>query len=137
MNTNSTNKRPEDNAYNIQCRHLLSQISTDGPCSNSLSPMDKSPPSEIDYAERVASENNIEMSAIGPLTSSNNLAQSFNFDLPLSQPPHAANEVTSDPTSNGHSSASNEPSPPTVIPYSANVPTNLSLWDRNFMVLCC
>ena len=132
MNTNSTNERPEDDAYNIQRGRSLSRISADGPRSNSPSPMDDSPPSEIDYAEIVASENNIEMSAIGPLTSSNNLAQSFNFALPPSQPPRAANEATSDPASNGHSSASNEPSPPTVIPYSANVPADPSLWDGNF-----
>ena len=74
MNTNSTNERPEDNAYNIQCRHSLSWISTDRLHSNSPSPMNDSSPSKIDYAERVASENNIKMSAIGPLTLSNNLA---------------------------------------------------------------
>ena len=40
-----------------------------------------------------------------------------------------------DPVSNGHSSASNEPSPPTVIPYSTNVPTDPSLWDGNFTAM--
>jgi len=95
--------------------------------------MDDSPPSEIDYAERVASENNIKMSAIRPLTSSNYLVQSFNFNLPPSQPPHAANKAILDPASNGHSSASNEPFPSMVILYSTNVSADPSLWDGNFM----
>jgi len=94
--------------------------------------MDESPPSEVDYAVRVASENNIEMSASESLTSSSNNAQSFNFTLPPSQLPRAANEAISNPASNGHTSVSTELPPPTVIPYSANVPADPSLWDGNF-----
>jgi len=77
----------------------------------------------------------IKMSAIRPLTLSNNLTQSFNFDFPPSQLPCAANEATLDPASNSHSSASNEPSPPTVILYSTNVPADPSLWDGNFTAM--
>jgi len=97
--------------------------------------MDDLPPSKIDYVERVASENNIKMSAIGPLTLSNNLTQSFNFALLLSQPPCAANEATLDPASNGHSSALNKLSSSIVIPYSVNIPADPSLRNGNFMVI--
>jgi len=82
MNTNSTKERPEDNAYNIYHGHSLSQTSANKPRSNFPSPMDDSPPSEMDYAERVTSENNVEMSTAKPLAASNNPTQSYNFALP-------------------------------------------------------
>jgi len=56
MNTNSTKERPEDNAYNIQRRHSLSQTSADRPCSNSSSPIDNSSPSEMDYVRATRAE---------------------------------------------------------------------------------
>ena len=132
MSLNSTSVRPEDDAYNIQHGHLMSQISAGGPHSTSSSPMDDLPPSEVDYAVRVVSENNIEMSTLNSLTLSSNNAQSFNFSFPPSHSPHVINKVTSNPVSNGHLSASLEPSPPTVILYGTNVPADPSLWDGNF-----
>jgi len=74
MSLNSTSVRPEDDAYNIQHGHLMSQISAGGPHSTSSSPMDDLPPSEVDYAVRVVSENNIEMSTLNSLTLSSNNA---------------------------------------------------------------
>ena len=94
MSLDSTSVRPKDDVYNIQHRCLMSQISTRDPCSTSLFPMDDSPLSEIDYAVRVASENNIEMLTLDSLTSSSNNAQSFNFSLPLSYSPRVINKAT-------------------------------------------
>jgi len=56
--------------------------------------MDDLPLSEIDYAVRVASENNIEILTLDSLTSSSNNAQSFNFSLPLSYSPRVINKAT-------------------------------------------
>jgi len=94
--------------------------------------MDDSPPSEVDYAKRVASENNIEKSTLDSLALSSNSTQSFNFTLSPSQPSRGANEAISNPASNGHTSVSLEPSPPIVIPYSANALADPSLWDGSF-----
>jgi len=77
MSLDSTSVRPEDDVYNIQHKCSMSQISARDPCNTSLFPMDDSSPSEIDYAIRVASENNIEMSTLDSLTSSSNNAQLF------------------------------------------------------------
>ena len=81
---------------------------------------------------RVASENNIEISASESLISTSNNAQFFNFTLPPSQLPRAVNEAISNPASNGHTSVSTEPLPSMVILYSTNVPANPSLQNRNF-----
>jgi len=74
MHPDSTKDRLEDNTYNIQQGYLLSWISTGGPRSSSPSPMDESLPSEVDYTMRVASENNIEISASESLISTSNNA---------------------------------------------------------------
>ena len=108
----------------------------------SPSPMDdSSTPSEGDYAERVAAQNNMEVEVSHTSPPSN--IPSYDFSLPPSQPPRAFNEEALNPPRAFHEEALNpasidetntstEPSPPTVIPYSANVPADPSLWDGSF-----
>jgi len=58
---NSLNlKRSPNTAVNIQHGRLLSQSSSEGPHSPSLSPMDSFPPSKMDYATRIE-DNNMEV----------------------------------------------------------------------------
>jgi len=84
--------------------------------------MDDSPPLECDYAECVAAQNmEVEVSHTSPLPSNISL---YDFSLP---PPRVSNEEALDPASNGDTNTSTEPSPPTVTPYSANVPADPSL----------
>jgi len=89
--------------------------------------------SEGDYAECVATLNNIEVDASQTsLTSSD--ATLYNFMLPSSQPLHASHEKALNPTHASEAYTSMEPSPPMVIPYSTNIPADPSLWDNNFIV---
>ena len=133
MSLESTSVRPEDNAFNIQCGWPLSCISMGGPCSISLSPMDKSSSSGMDYTKRVTFTNNAEAETLNPSSPVNNTALLYNFILSPSQPPRVCNKETSTPASNSIIHILLEPSSPTAIPYSANVPANPSLWDGNFM----
>jgi len=57
---------------------------------------------------------------------------SFDFVLPPSQTPRVSNEENPGRTPTTDTITSTEPSPPTVIPYSANVPADPTLWDGNF-----
>ena len=85
MNPNNTLARLEDDAYNIQRGRLTSHTSTNGPCSNSPFPMDdSSPPSEVDYAECVAANMDIEIT--DPSLPSAENATCFSFSLPASNP---------------------------------------------------
>ena len=134
MNQNSTQTtaRPEDTAFNIQRGRPPMRTENQGPRSTSPSPMDNvSTSSTGDYAERVAALNNMEVDASQtPLLSSD--VTSYNFMLPPSQPPRAPHEEALNSTHASEACSSTEPSPPTVIPYSANVPADPSLWDGNF-----
>ena len=131
-NPNLPTARPEDDAYNIQRECSMSHTSAKGPCSNSPSPMnDSSPPSEIDYAERVATNCNMDVEVATPSLPPGNVSSGFTFSLPLSNP-RAPLEEAFNSAPSGEIDVSSEPSPPLVIPYSSNVPANPSLWDGNF-----
>ena len=126
-NIDNTKARPDDTALNIRRGRLSSRASTESSPSSSPSLMDDSPPLECDYAECVAAQNmEVEVSHTSPLPSNISL---YDFSLP---PPRVSNEEALDPASNGDTNTSTEPSPPTVTPYSANVPADPSLWDGNF-----
>ena len=132
MNPNTTSARPEDDAYNIQHGRSTSRTSTNGPHSNSPSPMDNSsPPLEVDYAERVAANCNMDIEITDPSLPSAENATCFSFSLPASNPCVPLEEVPNSATTS-NIDISTEPSPPEVIPYSTNVPADPSLWDGNF-----
>jgi len=133
MNPNITSARPEDDTYNIQRGYLTFRNSAKNPYSTSPSPMDNSsPPSEIDYAKRVAANCNMDIEIMDPSLSPVENATRFSFSLLASNPCVSLEEA---PNSINISDidVSAEPSPPEVIPYSANVPADSSLWDGNFM----
>jgi len=93
--------------------------------------MDDSPPSDCDYTERVAAQNNMDTEADN--APSPDGPQKYDFAMPPSQAPCAPHEDTlNDPSPADNLITSQEPSPPTVIPYSANVPADPNLWDGNF-----
>jgi len=54
-------ERPPDTAFNIGWGHQLLQNTDEGLCSPSMSPMDSSPPSEMDYVERMITDNNMDI----------------------------------------------------------------------------
>ena len=127
MIPNTTSARLEDDAYNIQCGRSTSRTSTNRPCSNSPSPMDdSSPPSEVDYAECVAANCNMDMEIMDPSPPLAENVTCFSSSLPASNPRVPLEEVPNSAiTSNIN--ISTEPSPPKVIPYSTNVPADPSL----------
>jgi len=87
MIPNTTSARPEDDAYNIQRGRPTSCTSTNGLRSTSPSPMDdSSPPSEVDYAERVAANCNMDIEITDPSLPLAENATSFSFSLPASDP---------------------------------------------------
>jgi len=141
-NIEQTIARPDDTALNIPRGRSNDRANSKVPRSMSPSPMDdSSTPSEGDYAERVAAQNNMEVEVSHTSPPSN--IPSYDFSLPPSQPPRAFNEEALNPPRAFHEEALNpasidetntstEPSPPTVIPYSANVPADPSLWDGSF-----
>jgi len=61
MSTVHTNEQPNDTAVNIPQGRPLSRASVGGPRSASPSPIDFSPPSEINYAERVLAQNSMDV----------------------------------------------------------------------------
>jgi len=86
-NPNLPTARPEDDAYNIQRGRSMSHTSAKGPCSNSLSPMnDSSPPLEIDYAEHVATNCNMDIEVATPSLPLGNVFSGFTFSLPPFNP---------------------------------------------------
>ena len=132
MIPNTTSARPEDDAYNIQRGRPASRNSTNGLRSTSPSPMDdSSPPSEVDYAERVAANCNMDIEITDPSLPSDENATNFSFSLPASDS-RVPLEAAPNPAITGYSDLSTEPSPPKVIPYNANVLADPSLWDGNF-----
>jgi len=94
---------------------------------------DSSPPSEIDYAERVATNCNMHIETMDPSLPPVKNTTHFSFSLlasnprvPLEEAPNSINISDID--------LSAEPSLPKVIPYSANIPADSSLWDGSFTV---
>jgi len=81
--------------------------------------------SEKNYAACIASQNNMDEDVVYSSPLSN--IPSFNFVLPLSQTPHVSNEENPGLTPTIDTITSMEPSPPTVIPYSTNVPADPTL----------
>jgi len=92
---------------------------------------DSSPPSEVNYAERVASNCNMDIEIMDPSLPPAENVTSFSFSLPASDPCVPLEEAPKSAVT-GYSDISTEPSPPEVIPYNANVPADPSLWDGNF-----
>jgi len=90
-----------------------------------------SPPSEVDYAERVAANCNMDIEITNPSLLSAENVTSFSFSLLASNPRVPLKEAPNSAIT-GNIDISTESSPPKVIPYSANVPADPSLWDRNF-----
>ena len=134
MNPNITSARSEDDAYNIQRRRPTSSNSAKNPYSTSPSPMDNSsPPLEVNYAECVTANCNMDIEIMDPSLSPVENATRFSFSLPASNPHVPLKEVPNS-INISNTDISTEPSPPKVIPYSANVLVDPSLWDRNFMV---
>ena len=133
MNPNITFARPEDDAYNIQRRRPTSSNSTKNPCSTSSSLMDNSsPPSEVDYAECVTANCNIDIEITDLSLSLVKNATCFSFSLLVSNPCVPLKEVPNS-INISDTNISTELSPLEVIPYSANVPADPSLWNGNFM----
>jgi len=60
-NIEPINERPADIAVNIQRGRPTSPASVGGPRSNSPSPVNSSPPSQMDYAERISAQNNMDV----------------------------------------------------------------------------
>jgi len=89
----------------------------------------------MDYTERVASQNNMEVEDNDPIPSQEGpsgpgldkptaaLALAYNYNI--------ATTILTLP----HAKTLFQPTPPTANPYSANAPTNPSLWDGDFSVM--
>ena len=79
MNANieNTKARLNDTALSIWHSHPSSYVSTESSCSSSPSPMDNLPPSEYNYAERVAAQNNIDIEADNTTSTSGPLIYDF------------------------------------------------------------
>jgi len=94
--------------------------------------MDDSPPSDCDYTKQVAAQNNMDIVADNaPPTAG---PQKYDFAMPPSQMPRAPHkDAPNEPSPADNFNTSPEPSLPTVIPYSANVPADPNLWDGNFI----
>ena len=61
MNLEYTYERPTDTAVNVQQGRPISYASVEGLCSISLSPMDFSPSSKIDYIKCIQLQNNMDI----------------------------------------------------------------------------
>ena len=114
-------ERPPDTAVNIQHSWLLSQSSTRGPCSPSLLSMDSSPPSEMDYTERMTTNNNrMDIEMLNPKTSGPHMG--FPIKMPQLTPDH--NEVVSNTQCN-----------PTFQQSSHIIPTFQPTWTYGMVTL--
>jgi len=93
--------------------------------------MDNSPPLDYDYAERVAVQNNMDIEADNAPPATSLLR--YELAMPSLQTPYTPHkDAPNDPNPSNNFNTSLEPSPPTVIPYSTNVPADPNLWDSNF-----
>jgi len=137
-NNESTIEWPDDTTVNIQqgCPTLWASVG--GPCSNSSSPLNSSPSSEMDYTEHISAQNNmdVEINSASLTQTHSGCNSSFNFLLLVSQPLGASyidNVVnTSNPLPQG-SDINYSVSPPALeplfIPYQTNQPVDPQLWD--------
>ena len=89
-NFENTVARPDDTALSIQRGRPPSCASTESSRSSSPSLMDDSPPSDCDYAKRVAVQNNMDIEADDALPSAG--PQKYDFAMLLSQAPYAPHE---------------------------------------------
>ena len=130
-NFENTIARPDDTALSIQRGCLLSCASTQSSRSSSLSLMDDLPPSDCDYTEQVAAQNNMDIVADNAPPSAG--PQKYDFAIPPLQTPHAPHEnALNEPSPADNFNTSLEPSLPMVILYSANILADPSLWNSNF-----
>jgi len=126
QSTEQTTAQSDDTMFNIQRGCLTMWANDQGPHSTLSSPIDDaSTPSECDYAKHVAAQNNMEVEVSH--TSPPLDIPLYDFSLPFSQPLCVSNEEVLNPMSNSDTNMSMEPSPPTVIPYSANILADPSL----------
>ena len=97
--------------------------------------MDSSTLSDMDYAERIAMQNNmdIDKTAIDDLQSQVLCKESMQF--PASAPIHLCAFSKVAPINMLEQNLFSQPSPPDVILYNANIPADLSFWNRNFGVI--
>jgi len=93
---------------------------------------DSSPPSEVNYAEHVAANYNMDIEITDSFLPSGENITCFPFSLPASNP-HVSLEEAPNHATSSNIDISMEPSPPEVIPYSTNVLADPSLWDGNFI----
>ena len=135
MSPNITSARLEDDAYNIQRGRPTSRNSAKNPHSTSPSPMDNSSsPSEIDYAECIAANCNMDIEIMDlslPLVKNTTC---FSFSLPASNPRIPLEEAPN-LINISNIDIFTELSLPKVIPYSTNVLADPSLWDGNFTAI--
>jgi len=97
--------------------------------------MDFSTLSDMDYAERIAMQNNmdIDKTAIDDLQSQVLCKESMQFLTPAPIHLCAFSKVT--PINMLEQNLFSQPSPPDIILYNANIPADLSFWNRNFGVI--
>ena len=120
-------ERPPDTAVNIQRGRLPSRSYMRAPRSPSDSPMDSSPSSKVDYAERMAIESN-KMDIETANQEMEGLYSSSPNPNTLQTP--SQNEAASNNTT--PSDLSTVPVTPSAIPYEANSPADPNLWDGHF-----
>ena len=102
-NIEPSNECSVDTTVNIYWRHPISPASMGGPCSNSPFSVNSSLPSEINYAECISMQNNMDIEVNTPMPNPTHggLSLTFNFSYPISQPTqvpcayNAANESNS------------------------------------------
>jgi len=92
------------------------------------------PPLEVNYAERVTANCNMDIEITDPSPLLGENITCFPFSLPASNPCISLKEAPNHATSS-NIDISMEPSPPEVIPYSTNIPADPSLWDGNFTAI--
>jgi len=128
-NIDRTTARPDDTAFNIEGNQPSTQHEVNI-SSEPVSPMDDdSMFSEEDYAACIASQNNMDEDVVHFSPPKRSIIW---LCTAPSQTPCVSNEENPGPTPTTDTITSMEPSPPTVIPYSANVPADPTLWDGNF-----
>ena len=131
QNNKQMTTQPDDTAINIKCGCPPTRPENNTPYDTSLLLDDVSMISEEDYTAQVAFQNNMDSTA-SHFSLSLSL-MSYNFVFPLFNPPYVSNKESLNSSPNYDTVTPIEPSLPMVIPYSANVPADPSLWDDNFI----
>ena len=127
--------RPDNTAVNIQWGRPISRASVGGPQSPSPSPMDSSAPSDMDYAERVAIQNNMDVDETTIKDPQSQEPHEESMQPPISAPTHLCSPSEAVPINTLEKDPLFQLLPPDVILYSANILADLSLWDGNFGVI--